>query len=64
MMPWGMVLREIACEIEFAGSPEKVELLLLNAIFHPPISHVEGLREFLAHFRVEDALGSAVVCFE
>ena len=55
-----MVLRwEIFCEvivsIFFAWFPYQVELALLYPVFCPPVSQVEGFREFLAEFSGEDA---------
>jgi hypothetical protein len=36
-------------------------LTLFDAIFHPPVSHVERLGELLAHFGIEDSLSRVVV---
>jgi hypothetical protein len=37
---------------------------LVDAIFHPPVLHVEGFGQLLAHFCIENALGSVVVGVE
>ena len=58
------MLGEVIGEIEFSGCPGEIELALVNAVFHPPISHVERFGELLAHFGVENALGGIVVGFE
>ena len=39
-------------------------MALGDSIFHPPVTHVEGLGKFLAHLGVQDALGGVVVGFE
>ena len=41
---------EVIGEVEFSGLPEKIELTLLDAVFDPPIVHVERLGKLLAHF--------------
>jgi hypothetical protein len=59
-----MVLCKIVGQVEFAGGPDKIELALVDAIFHPPIAHVKGFGVFLAHFGVEHTLGVVVVGFK
>ena len=39
-------------------------MFLSDAVFHPPIEHVESLGKLLAHLGVQDALGCAVFCLE
>ena len=58
------MLGEVVGQVEFAGGPEEIELFLVDSVFHPPVAHVEGFGYFLAHFGVEDAVGSFVIGFE
>jgi hypothetical protein len=64
VVPRRMVLGEIICKVEFTRGPDEVELALLDYVFHSPVAHVERLGKLLAHFGIEDAVGSAVAGFE
>jgi hypothetical protein len=59
-----VVLCETVGQVQFSGGPEEIELALLDSVFHPPASRVEGLGELLARLGVEDAVGGSVVDFD
>jgi hypothetical protein len=59
-----VVLGKVVCQIEFSGCPEKIELALVDSVFHPPVSHVERFGELLTHFGIEDSVGGAIVGFD
>jgi hypothetical protein len=64
VVPGRMMLGEVVSQVEFSWGPLEVELALSDSIFHPPIAHIERFRKLLAHFGIEDALGSVVVGVE
>ena len=55
---------EVVSFVELSGGPEEIELALFDAVFHPPVAHVESFGEFLAHFGIEDAMRGFVVGFD
>jgi hypothetical protein len=43
VVPRWVVLGKIVCEVELTWSPEEIELAVADAVFHPPVAHVERL---------------------
>ena len=37
---------------------------MVDAVFHPPVTHIKRFRKFLAHFGIEDTVGCAIVGFD
>jgi hypothetical protein len=33
---------KIVRDVEFSGGPDKIELLLFDSVFHPPVAHIKG----------------------
>ena len=56
-----MMLGEVISRVELAGRPVEVELTLLDAVFQPFVSHVEGFRSFEPNLRFEDAVSGGIV---
>ena len=46
---------EVIVSVSFVWFPYQVEFALLYLVFYPPVSQVEGFREFLAEVSGEDA---------
>ena len=64
VVPWGVVLGEVVGKVQFSWCPLQIKLLLLDAIFQPPIAHVECFGKFLSHCFCEDSIGRFVVGVE
>jgi hypothetical protein len=41
VMPGRVMLRKIVRDVEFSGGPDKIELLLFDSVFHPPVAHIK-----------------------
>ena len=52
---------KVVGSIFFAWFPYQFELSLFDSVFYPPVSHVEGFREFLAEVSGEDAFCGVIV---
>ena len=64
MMHGGKVFREIIGKVVFAWHPIKMELALVDAVFHPVKTHVKSLGLLSAHVACEDAMGGSIVCLD
>ena len=52
---------EVVGAVVAARLPNEVELVLFDAVAHPPVSHVEGFGQFLAEVCGEDAFCGGIV---
>ncbi len=52
---------EVVGTVVAARLPNEIELVLFDAVAHPPVSHVKGFGQFLAQVCGEDAFGGGIV---